>query len=125
MYRSVYFDSWASVWTSNAAAMDLALLLTKEPSVNIVNLAFANPTGTYTKGSFTFANTGLQFSQDFSVVQAAIKTLTSNHCKVVLSVGGADYPYRSTAPYANYLDMVHLADDLGCTGIDIDWYVYS
>jgi hypothetical protein len=38
--------------------MDLALISKQEPTVNIVNLAFANPTGTYTKGSYTFANTG-------------------------------------------------------------------
>jgi hypothetical protein len=58
MYKSVYFDTWASVWTSTPSEMDLALISKSEPSVNIVNLAFANPTGTYTKGSLTFANTG-------------------------------------------------------------------
>jgi hypothetical protein len=58
MYTSVYFDTWASVWTDTASEMDLALISKQEPTVNIVNLAFANPTGTYTKGSYTFANTG-------------------------------------------------------------------
>jgi len=121
MYQSVYFESWASKWTTDGQKMDLALIHESQPSVNIVNLAFASPTGKYKKGSFTFEDTGLQFSQNFSVVKQAIAVLTSNHCKVVLSVGGSDYPYNATPPYANYQDMVDLASDLGCTGIDIDW----
>jgi len=114
----VYYDSWAANWTDDPYALDLANI---SKDVTIVNLAFANPKGTYKKGSFTFANTGLDFSVSFSTVKGAIQILRKRGVKVLLSVGGHTYPYNISAPYANYNDMKNLLDDLGCDGLDIDW----
>ena len=68
----VYYDSWAGNWTEDPSQFDLAKM---PKDVTIVNLSFANPRGTYKKGSFTFANTGLDFSVSFSVVKGAIQIL--------------------------------------------------
>ena len=114
----VYYDSWAANWTDDPYALDLANI---SKDVTIVNLAFANPKGTYKKGSFTFANTGLDFSVSFNTVKGAIQILRKRGVKVLLSVGGHTYPYNISAPYANYNDMKNLLDDLGCDGLDIDW----
>lgn len=116
----VYFQTWSSKWVANYEDMVL-LKLTQDlthldPRINIVYLAFAQPQNTYANHSWN--GTGLDFCQDFSVVKKAIDSLIARRVQVVLSVGGSDYPWD------NYtLNSIQLAKDLGCTGIDIDWYV--
>ena len=118
MYISIYFESWASQWTSVASAMDLANV---DSNVNIVYLAFADPMTKYVAGSKKFDGTGLEFSQDFAVVSGAISILEKKGIKVILSVGGASYSYTGpVGAFANYSNVCNLAKDLGCMGIDID-----
>jgi len=111
-----YYQSWSANWASTGSALSLS----KIPSwVNRVLVAFATPSMTYLKGSNVFTNTGLQFSSDFSVVQAAITLAhqTNPNQKFILSVGGATYPWTNP----NYQSMVDLMVDLGLDGIDIDF----
>ena len=114
MFSSVYFESWASKWTSDPNKMDLAIL----ENADIINLAFVLPSCKYTSGQNTFENTGLDFSQDFSVVKAAIQKQRSKGVKVMLSVGGASYSDWSSF---NCAGIWALKKDLGCDGIDLDW----
>ena len=101
---SCYFETWKGL--GNLAS------LTK---YDVINLAFVDPQCKYTSGSF--ANTGLQFSESFSEVKAAITKLDSQNVLVMLSVGGASYPFTSP----NITDICNLAKDLNCAGIDLDW----
>jgi hypothetical protein len=114
----VYYDTWACKWTDDPNAMNLAKM---PKDVTSVILAFANPKGSYKKGSFTFANTGLEFSSSFTTVKGAIQILRNRGVKVLLGVGGSLYQYNTFVPYAQFKDMKDLVDDLGCEGIDIDW----
>lgn len=99
--------------------MDLALIKDQNPAINCVNISFVRPDCLYS--NHTFDNTGLQFSQDFKVVQAAIKILKSKGVTVMLSVGGGSYWSESKS--FNTVNVASLADDLGCDGIDLDWEV--
>ncbi len=110
----VYFESWASKWVSNAGDMDLAQI---EKPVTIVNLSFLKPNTSYYPGQRSLAGTGLEFSQDFNVVVEAIAILRSKGIKVLISVGGATYPFNGY----NAPACAALCVDLGCDGIDIDW----
>lgn len=117
----VYFQSWSSKWTSDPATMDLTLI---DPSVTLVYISFANPATKYVKGSRSFSGTGLDFIQDFNVVADSITLLQKRKVTVMLSVGGATYPFStvgSSNVMDNYRHVVALARDLGCNGIDIDW----
>ena len=110
----VYFQSWSSAWVGSGANMDLA----KIPSpINVVFLSFAKPNCSYIKGSMVFSGTGLDFSSDFGVVKNAIQILRNRNVVVMLSVGGATYPFDSFNPRS----VVDFANDLGVDGIDIDW----
>jgi len=111
---AIYFPSWSAPWVADPKNMTLAKL-----EVDIAYIAFANPTCNYSKGQKNFQGTGLEFSQDFSVVVEAIKILTSKGTKVMLSVGGGAY-WSSTKEFNSY-SCVQLMEDLGCSGIDIDW----
>ena len=116
---AVYYTSWSSPWTSDPKKMDLALIPLNYQGVDCVNIAFAQPDSLY-KGN-SFDGTGLQFSQDFSVVKESIRLLTTNGITVMLSVGGG--AYWSTSKNFNTQNLILLANDLGCTGIDLDWEV--
>lgn len=116
---AAYFPSWSSPWTSDASKMDLALIPDNYPGINCVNISFAQPDMTYTKGSFS--GTGLEFSQDFQVVVDAIEILKNKGSVVMLSVGGGSYWSRKKT--TNIDAWIALANDLGCSGIDIDWEV--
>jgi hypothetical protein len=113
----VYFQSWSSPWVNSGDSMDLS----KIKNADIVYLAFASPDMTYNKNQNSFANTGLQFSHDFSVVKKAISILKERAILVMLSVGGGSY--WSTPKKCNYESWIYLMNDLGCSGIDIDWEV--
>jgi chitinase len=111
---AVYFQSWSCGWVGSGENLDLA----KIPSpINVVFLSFAKPNCNYTKGSMTFSGTGLDFSSDFAVVKDAIQILRKRNVVVMLSVGGATYPFDGFNPKA----VVDFANDLGVDGIDIDW----
>lgn len=107
MILSCYFESWDEYLTPMSAI---------EGEYTHVNIAFANPNGTFDGASFR--NTGLSFSSSFDGVKAQIYHLTSRGVKVFLSVGGATFPFPDNF---NGGHMVNLALALGCSGIDIDW----
>jgi chitinase len=56
-------------------------------------LSFAKPDCTYTKGSLSFAGTGLEFTAAGSTVKAAVAKLKAVHAntRVLLAVGGGSY----------------------------------
>jgi hypothetical protein len=120
---SLYFPTWASPWVAKSSDMDLAKLTQTLPGVGIVYLSFADPTCIYVKQQRNFNGTGIQFSQDFSVVVGAIKILKDAGVVVMLSVGGGAY-WNGTKQY-NAKNCVDLMNDLGCQGIDIDWEGYA
>jgi chitinase len=110
----VYFQAWSSGWSSSGASLDLARI---ELPINIVYLSFVRPETTYTSGRNSLSGTGLDFSSDFNVVRDAIKILRNKGIIVMLSVGGATYPFTTY----NASNVAQLTKDLGCNGIDIDW----
>lgn len=110
----VYFQSWSSNWASSANNLDLSKI---DLPINLVFLSFANPNCSYIKDSNSFSGTGLDFSSDFLVVKNAIEILKNKGIIVMLSVGGATYPFTIYNPQ----NIAALANDLGCNGIDIDW----
>ena len=113
--NSVYFQSWSSKWASKASDLDLANI---DERIHIVNIAFVNPGCAYTKGLYSFAGTGLDFSMDFIIVKQAIDLLKQKGVVVMLSVGGGSYAFP---PVNNCVAVCSLAVDLGVDGIDLDW----
>lgn len=114
----VYWQTWSTSWSDKSESMDLYSKL--DSKVGVVYLAFAQcANNTYKSQSKTFAGTGLQFSQSWDVVTGAIKLLRDRGTIVMLSVGGASYPF--TIDNGNFKSCCDLARDLGCDGIDIDW----
>ncbi|KAL0478830.1 hypothetical protein AKO1_008255 [Acrasis kona] len=88
--------------------------------ITVINLAFALPNLKYWKGKNNLEGTGLDFPVDFWAVKRAVEKLKSKNPKVrvQLSVGGASYyDWRNTDIQA----AVHLVNDLGLDGIDIDY----
>jgi chitinase len=85
-----------------------------------VILSFAKPDCTYTKGSYSFAGTGLDFSSSGTVVRDAVKVLKTNNpgTRVLLAVGGATYTNFANVNMKCVKDLV---DDLGLDGADIDY----
>lgn len=82
----------------------------------MVIVSFVKPECTYTKGSLSFAGTGLDFSSTGSTVKAAIaalKAATNNNTKVLLAVGGATYNNWGSLNTACIKDLV---DDFGFDG---------
>lgn len=115
MSIGVYWQSWSSAWTANAANLDLVTKL--DPQCNLVNIAFVNPSCTYISGSKSWSGTGLDFSMDFQVVVDAITLLKKRGVTVMLAVGGSTYKFTMTSAKP----VIDLAHDLGVAGIDIDW----
>ncbi len=116
---AIYFPTWASSWVANAKDMDLAQLASNLPGVGIVYLSFAKPDCSYLSQQRNFTGTGLEFSQEFSVVAEAIQILKRSGVTVMLSVGGG--AYWSSTKTLNAKACSDLMEDLGCDGIDIDW----
>jgi chitinase len=108
-----YVESWSMPWTSSTNNH-----LTNVKHANIVYLSFAFPNCTYKRGQMTWDGTGLQFSSDFGVIRDSIAVLKNRGVIVMLSVGGATYPFD-----ANYNadGAANLVKDLNLHGIDIDW----
>lgn len=117
-----YYQTWSAAYASTGAAMDLA----KIPSyINVVIVSFARPECTYTKGSLSFAGTGLDFSSPGPAVKAAIaalKAATSGNTKVLLAVGGATFTNFASMNTQCIADMV---EDFGFDGVDIDFELPS
>jgi chitinase len=114
----VYYQSWSEPWSSNPANLTLAKM---ESKITMVYISFAQAGCTYKAGQKTWAGTGLQFSMDFAVVAGAIKILTDRKVTVMISVGGASYPYPNTFTALEAESLWALVKDLGASGIDIDW----
>jgi chitinase len=114
MRIAVFFQTWSSRWASTSDTLDLSLV--SQP-INTVYLAFASPQSTYVAGAKTFAGTGMDFSSDFGVVKGAIDILHSKGIEVMISVGGATYPFD----HYNAKAAADLCEDLNCDGLDIDW----
>jgi len=113
-----YLGSWSCKWTSSAKDSDLANI----KNANIVYISFAFPDCKYKLGQNSWDGTGLLFSSDFAVIKEAIKILKSKGVVVMLSIGGASYPFSRNF---NADGAANLVKDLGLHGIDIDWENHS
>jgi chitinase len=112
-----YYQSWSAPWKAKGADTDLA----NTPAyVNVVVVSFAKPDCTYTKGSYSLANTGLQFSFDAATVKDAIASLKARqpNTRVLLAVGGATY---TNFAGMNTQCIKDLVDDFGFDGADLDY----
>lgn len=109
-----YYMSWRP---SSGTTHDLARI---PPYVNVVMLSFAKPDCTYSKGSLSFAGTGLEFSAPGSTVKAAVAALkaANSNTRVLLAVGGG--AYRNWAAL-NGRCLQDLASDFALDGVDMDW----
>jgi chitinase len=115
--------SSASALTHGAASAAAAAAAAPPGYINVVIISFVKPECTYTKGSLSFAGTGLDFSSSGPVVKAAIaalKAATNNNTKVLLAVGGATY---TNFAQMNTQCIADLVDDFGFDGVDIDFEV--
>lgn len=115
----VYYESWSPQWTDDPKKMSLSGI---SPPTSIVNLSFVQPACAYVAGQKSWQGTGLNFSQDFAVVYAAIQILKKKGIKVMLSVGGGSYWHDPNVEFKP-ANCVALMVDLGCDGIDLDWEV--
>jgi len=104
MINAVYFESW-NEWRGR--------LKNTDPKFNVVNLAFADP-----RKKFDDTGSGLSFTSPIQVVKDDIRVLKENDAQIMLSVGGATFPFPLNF---DAFEMVKLANFLGCDGIDIDW----
>lgn len=107
MISGVYFESWDE-WKGRLKDLNKAY--------NTVYLSFADPKGKWNGGDWS--GTGMQFHSSVDVVKEDIRELQGRGVTVMLSVGGASFPFQDGF---DGTEMVKLANDLGCDGIDIDW----
>ncbi|MFE6977079.1 glycosyl hydrolase family 18 protein [Streptomyces sp. NPDC057682] len=115
-YRySVNLESWAHPWVSDPKAAHLANL----PSyVGTVVLCFMQPDAQYTRGSYSFQGTGVQFSFDGTVVRDAVSLLRERNpgVEVLVSVGGATYHNWAGLNVRAIADFVR---DFGLDGVEV------
>jgi len=107
MISGIYFESWDEY---KGRLKDL------NKDYNTVYLSFANPKGSW--NGHDWQGTGMQFHSSVTVVKEDIMELQKRGVTVMLSVGGASYPFPDGF---NAIEMVKMANALGCDGIDIDW----
>ncbi|MCX7745713.1 MAG: glycosyl hydrolase family 18 protein [Clostridia bacterium] len=128
------YVGYASTW--NTSIYDLTTANIPNYFTHI-NLAFAQPDTTYQKGSYAFdqAIAGFEFvegaltnsgQKKFTAQQAQdlrnnIAALKARGTQVWVSVGGWAYSQGTKWANFNAAHLVDLAQDLGASGIDIDW----
>ncbi|HYO59464.1 MAG TPA: Ig-like domain-containing protein [Archangium sp.] len=128
------YVGYASSW--NTSIYDLTT--TNIPSYYThLNLAFVRPNTTYRKGSYEFdqAVAGFEFTEGattysgqkkFTAAQSQalinnISALRARGTQVWISVGGWSYSQGSQWASFDAARVVDLAQDLGASGVDIDW----
>jgi chitinase len=121
MKIALYYPAWNAPWVSNVHDFDLVKLDKKYPGLNWINLAFAKPDMSYTKGQNSWGGTGLDFSMDFQIVKEAVALLRSRNICVMLSVGGGSY-WSGDREFKTQA-VADLVEDLGLNGVDIDYEV--
>ena len=113
-----YYQSWSPKYTVNASNLSLTNL---PRYIKRVFLSFVDPNTTYVAGSNTFAGTGLEFTGtvEFNVVKQSLNLLRQRNpnVKVLLSVGGASYNFKTVAPKS----LIALMMDLTADGLDLDY----
>lgn len=125
---------YASTW--NTSIYDLTTANIPNYITNI-NLSFVRPDTTYQKGTFAFdqAVAGFEFiegamtnngQRTFTPQQAQdlrnnIAALRARGTQVWISVGGWSYSQGDQWSHFNAPRVVALAQDLGASGVDIDW----
>lgn len=129
-----HYVVYASTW--NTSIYDLTTANIPNYITN-VNLAFARPDTTYQKGSYAFDQSvaGFEFAEGastnngqrtFTAQQATdlrnmISALRARGTQVWISVGGWSYSQGDQWSRFNAPRVVALAQDLGASGVDIDW----
>ncbi|MEU0148832.1 hypothetical protein ABZ119_23130 [Streptomyces sp. NPDC006288] len=114
---SVYLDSWAQPWAGEPAQLGLA----KSPSyVGTIVLSFMQPDAQYTRGSYSFDGTGLQFSCDGAVLRDAVSLLRQRNpgVEVLVGIGGATY---QNWPGLNVSAIADFVSDFGLDGVEVCW----
>ncbi|MEU2801694.1 glycosyl hydrolase family 18 protein [Streptomyces sp. NPDC007117] len=115
-YRyAVCYESWADPWLSDPADAKLANL---PAYVGTVILNFMQPDARYSKGSYSFQGTGLQFSYDATVVRDAVSLLRQRNpgVEVLVGIGGPTYDNWSGLNVTAIADFVI---DFGLDGVDV------
>ncbi|RZA05885.1 MAG: carbohydrate-binding protein [Moraxellaceae bacterium] len=128
------YVTYASTW--NTSIYDLTTANIPNYITN-VNLSFVRPDTTYQKGSYAFDQgvAGFEFvegamtnngQKTFTAQQAtdlrnAITALRNRGTQVWISVGGWSYSQGDQWSHFNAPRVVALAQDLGASGVDIDW----
>ena len=108
----IYFQSWCSKWVNDNVSHELINI--NEP-FNVCYICFVHPLCNYVAKSYSFHETGLDFSSDFKTIKNTIKIMREKNIVVMLSVGGSDYSFHKF----NSINIANLCVDLGCDGIDI------
>lgn len=125
---------YASTWNTSIYDLTTANI----PNyITHINLSFVRPDTTYQKGSYAFDQgvAGFEFiegamtnngQRTFTAQQAQdlrnmIATLKARGTQVWISVGGWSYSQGDQWSHFNAPRIVALAQDLGASGVDIDW----
>lgn len=128
------FVTYASTWNTSIYDLTTANI----PNyITHVNLSFVRPDTTYQKGSYAFDQgvAGFEFvegamtnngqktftSQQAQDLRNSIATLKARGTQVWISVGGWSYSQGDQWSHFNAPRVVALAQDLGASGVDIDW----
>ena len=108
------FSTYLQAWTAQGNTVQTMDLSIMDKNIKIITINGVNCDIVYVKGSNTFKNTGLEFNQSFEIVKASIAVASSKGQTVMLSVKGNYKTIR-------YNDIIDIANDLGCHGIDLDY----
>ncbi|WP_328774761.1 cellulose binding domain-containing protein [Deinococcus aquaedulcis] len=131
--KAIYVG-YAGTWQTSVGDLTTSNI---PPYYTDLNLSFARPDTTYVKGSYAFdqAVAGFEFAEGastpngqrkFTAAQAQtlrnnIAALKARGTRVWVSVGGWSYSQGSQWSNFNAARVVDLAQDLGASGVDIDW----
>ncbi|PTA68543.1 cellulose binding domain-containing protein [Deinococcus arcticus] len=131
--KAIYVG-YAGTWQTSVNDLTTS---TVPPYYTDLNLSFARPDTTYVRGSYAFdqAVAGFEFAEGastpngqrkFTAAQAQtlrnnIAALKARGTRVWVSVGGWSYSQGSQWSNFSAARVVDLAQDLGASGVDIDW----